>query len=73
MIKTTTDLQTLDVEVGIMVEIYGNFDTNSALLSALKKSFNKNYTDKDLQNLRRYHDFINCRREFEELAEFTFV
>jgi len=71
MVKTAADLQTLDMEIGIMLELHGSFSNESLLLSRLKQSFNKDYTTGDLDNLKRYHDFINHRKDFENVSEFT--
>lgn len=72
MIKTVTGLQTLDMEVGILLELHSSFSDDIHLLSGLKASFGKDYTSNDLNNLKRYHKFINCHQEFEGLAEFSF-
>lgn len=72
MIKDVTGLQTLDVEIGILLEVNGTFSDDSSLLTGLKQAFDKDYTEKDLSNLKRYHDFINQRNQFETLSEFTF-
>lgn len=71
MIKSVTDLQTLDMEVGIMLELHSSFSSDSVLLTGLKKSFGKDYTVGDLNNLKRYHNFINKRGQFETLSTFT--
>lgn len=72
MIKDVTGLQTLDVEISIILEVQGAFNNDASLLLGLKQAFGKDYTEKDLSNLKRYHDFINNRNQFESLNEFTF-
>lgn len=72
MIKDVTGLQTLDVEIGVLLEVNGTFSDDPSLLAGLKRAFGKDYTIEDLSNLKRYHDFINQRNQFETISEFTF-
>lgn len=71
MIKSVTDLQTLDMEVGIMTELHESLVSESLLLLRLRAAFGKDYITEDLNNLKRYHDFINQRGQFETLDDFT--
>jgi len=71
MIKSIIDLQTLDTEVGIVLEIHKSFKDDIALLSMVNFSFGKKYVKQDIENLRRYHEFINQLGDFEGLKEFT--
>ena len=70
MIKEVSNLQTLDFEVGILLELHGSYASKTLLIQDLKDSFNKVYVEEDLENLKRYHDFINTRGEFEDMCEF---